>query len=270
MKCQYVRVERFTPGDWACQCFSFTPTRARTGLYEYSLPTIPGWRRRTVSLGEVQRRSLVDQAIMKLREGILAGDLPGGTRLSVADLKVELGVSHIPIREALRRLEAEGLVEMVPNRGAVVSPLDPGELADIVRLRILIEGDRALAAAKLYTEANIDELTQLAAAMTDDGDDYRRISTAHDAFHRALVSPALSAWDRRVLDMLWQASGRYLRFMYATFSDQGHAALFAHQHHALVDAARARDGRTLKRLLREQLLGGLATVLHAVEAAKKE
>ena len=79
--------------------------------------------------------SAVDRVTAEIRRGVLNGTLAAGSSFSIADLSAQLGVSHIPVRESLRRLEAQGLVELRPGRSAMVNPLDRDELRAIYRLR---------------------------------------------------------------------------------------------------------------------------------------
>src|SRR6202165_4723685 len=99
------------------------------GVYNFmawSLPRPP----------EPRSESLVDA----LRDGILTGRYAPGTRLVQEDLAVAFGISRIPLREALRRLEGEGLVVISPNRGAIVRPLSPKDVVDLYDLRLALEG----------------------------------------------------------------------------------------------------------------------------------
>src|SRR3954471_7955836 len=89
--------------------------------------------------GPLQIQSVVDQVYAAVRARILSGDLPRGTRLRQASLADELGVSRTPLREALRRLSTEGLVEFSPNRGATVSELDFGDIRHAWAARVALE-----------------------------------------------------------------------------------------------------------------------------------
>lgn len=93
-------------------------------------------------------RRLHDEVIQIVRQWILDGVLPPGTRLRVADLAQRLGVSPMPVREALRRLEASGLVETAPRRGAWVARLDAREIEELYDLRIILEPEAARRAAE--------------------------------------------------------------------------------------------------------------------------
>src|SRR5918911_3294911 len=103
-------------------------------------------------MARLQVASVVDQVYMAIRERISDGTLPRGGRLHQEDLATELGVSRTPVREALRRLAAEGLVEMHTNRGARVADLDRAAMRAAYEARLVIEpGAARLAAERALT-----------------------------------------------------------------------------------------------------------------------
>src|SRR5438874_11719461 len=101
---------------------------------------IPGGTGRQV-VAPIQRQTVAGMTVDALRERILRGDYPEGEPLRQDALADELGVSRIPVREALRQLEAEGLVTFSPHRGAVVSSLSLDEIVELFELRAEIETD---------------------------------------------------------------------------------------------------------------------------------
>ena len=100
-----------------------------------------------------------------LRDRIVHGDLAAGSRLGEAELAGELGVSRTPVREALSRLAAEGLVEIVPNRGARVATWTAAELEGVFDLRSTLEPQLTGFAVPNATPADVDELEELAVRM---------------------------------------------------------------------------------------------------------
>ena len=137
-----------------------------------------------------------------LRELILRGDLAAGARLGEVELADRLGVSRTPVREALARLAAEGLVELVPNRGARVSRWTVDELRAVFDLRVQLEPALTELAASRATPEDVTALHQLARAMLAAGSpgphqDLDAIVTLNRQFHARLVSiadqPAMAA-----------------------------------------------------------------------------
>ncbi len=110
------------------------------------------------------------RSVHALRELILRGEFGPGARLGEVELAERLGVSRTPVREALGRLAAEGLVELVPNRGARVASWSARELAGVFDLRAVLEPRLTGFAARHAAAADLDELDHLAAAMHDAGE----------------------------------------------------------------------------------------------------
>lgn len=135
------------------------------------------------------------RALGTLRELILNGDLAPGSRLGESELGARLGVSRTPVREALTRLAAEGLVELVPNRGARVSTWTRAELDSVFDLRTVLEPELAALATVLADARDIAELDALARRMVEVGSpgprqDLDTLVTLNRAFHAKIVALA--------------------------------------------------------------------------------
>lgn len=142
------------------------------------------------------------RTVSTVRELILRGELPAGARLGEAELATRLGVSRTPVREALGRLAAEGLVEIVPNRGARVARFTVAELEDVFDVRATLEPRLTALAVARAEAADVAELDELARAMLAVGAPGRRqdldaIAALNRAFHDRLVAlaaqPAMAA-----------------------------------------------------------------------------
>ena len=168
--------------------------------------------RESLGLRPVAQRSVVDLVIDEVRSwSILDGSLRPGEPVSIAELSARLEVSHIPVREALRRLESEGLVELRPSRSAVVAPRSRQDLSDVFSLRELLEADVMARAVKLYTDADLAAIEQAWGRLQiDPADNAESLSARHTAFHNLLLRPAANEWDWRLLDITWQAGERYM------------------------------------------------------------
>jgi DNA-binding GntR family transcriptional regulator len=116
---------------------------------------------------EIERRALVDKLASDLQQRVLSGEIPSGARLRQSALAAEFGVSRTPIREALRKLQAGGFVELQPNRGALVRGLSAREIRDAYEVRAELE---ALAAELAATRIRHDQLDRLRDAQRQFGD----------------------------------------------------------------------------------------------------
>src|SRR5256714_5267481 len=133
-------------------------------------------------------QSVVDHVYSALRERILSGDLPRGTKLRQASLAEQLGVSRTPLREALRRLATEGLVEFLPNRGATGSKLDFGDMRDAWSARVALEPGAARLAAERCDDGAISAMRDAVAEQRRVGDDRDASFAANRRFHLALAA----------------------------------------------------------------------------------
>jgi DNA-binding GntR family transcriptional regulator len=168
------------------------------------------------------------------------------------------------VREALRQLEAQGLITLSPSRSAIVTPLDPDDLRAIYRLRTTVEPELAALSAPGRTDAQIDELDALVRETFGDvlGEAFW---APHRAFHAALIEPAASAWDRRMLAPLWDASERYTRLVFDPVeAPESFASHRAHAHDELVDATRSRNPEQVRAAVREHLENNLTTMLEGL------
>jgi DNA-binding GntR family transcriptional regulator len=156
--------------------------------------------------------SAVDLVTAEIRRAVLTGTLAPGSSFSLRDLADQLGVSHIPVREALRRLESQGLIVLRQARSATVAPLSAADLEAIYRLRYVVELPLAGASAGKRDAAAVDELDALLEGSRDL--DPEVAWQAHYDFHAALVEPAATEWDDRILHTLWTAAERYTHLVF--------------------------------------------------------
>src|SRR5438067_4882383 len=195
---------------------------------------------RNVSKVRIEIRSVVDQVYLAMRERILSGELPRGSRLKQEELAAELGVSRTPLREALRRLASEGLVEFQPNRGATVCTHDVADLWHAWAARIALEPGAARLAAQVGDPAGIATLRELIDVQRErahaGGDTY----SANRDFHLALVAASGNPHLVRFAEMLWVA--RIARRIYeAQATDPRVVLVWADEHEEIVDALDAGD-----------------------------
>ncbi|MBB6099372.1 DNA-binding GntR family transcriptional regulator [Deinobacterium chartae] len=171
-----------------------------------------------------------------LREDILSGALPPGEPLRQESLSQRYGVSRLPVRQALQRLEVEGLAHAEGRRGMVVARLDPLEAEDIALMRARLEPLALELAYPRLSKADLGRAEDLADAMQAEQDS-ARYGSLNWEFHRALYLPGGRPRLLATLEGLHRQADRYLRFQYHVLhhTDQSHL-----EHLELIRALRAR------------------------------
>lgn len=218
---------------------------------------------RTSALRSVVDRNLsaVDLVTAEIRRAVLTGVLPPGEQFSIRELARQLGVSHIPIREALRRLEGQGLIVLSQARSAAVAPLSLEDLTAIYRLRLRIEPELARRSVLLARPA---WTRQLAVALDESRHrDPDRAWQGHYDFHEQLVAPAASDWDRRILHTLWTAAERYTLLVFDPIVvDDAERRRRHERHRRLFERAEAADASGLESELTAHLETNEQEIVH--------
>jgi DNA-binding GntR family transcriptional regulator len=212
-----------------------------------------------------QNRSAVDLVTAEIRRAVLTGALPPGEQFSIRELARQLGVSHIPIREALRRLEGQGLIILTQARSAAVAPLSAEDLTAIYRLRLRIEPELAGRSAALATPAWVRDLgNALEESRQSDPD---RAWQGHYHFHELLVEPAASSWDIRLLHTLWSAAERYTLVVFdpIVVDDEERDRRYA-RHRRLFERAEAGDQAGLETELTDHFRINEQEIVHRLGA----
>ncbi|HEX6938093.1 MAG TPA: GntR family transcriptional regulator [Longimicrobiales bacterium] len=195
-----------------------------------------------------------------LRERILRGDYPEGAPLRQDALAAELGVSRIPVREALRQLEAEGLVTISPHHGATVSTLSIDEVRELFELRALIESDLLRRAIPHLTPADLeraDEILGEYEAAFRKGD-VAAWGALNWQFHSTLLSAAGRPLTMGVVESLQNQSDRYIRLQLSLTSGQTRAN---EEHRAIAEAVREREVDRACALLAAHITGAGRSLL---------
>jgi DNA-binding GntR family transcriptional regulator len=196
-----------------------------------------------------------EQAYAVLHRGIIEGQFSPGERLTESEVADRAGVSRTPVREAMRKLEVEGLLRFVPNQGAFVAAWSEDEVDEIFELRALLEGHAARLCASRARDEDIQELRQLAEAQlaaSRDNNEGRleRIAELNGRFHRRLISAAGSGRLGLMLAGLAEAP-----MVLQTFRDYSRDELVrsAAHHLEIVDAISARDAAWADSVMRSHV-----------------
>lgn len=202
----------------------------------------------------LSRKTLGTATLEAMREAILNGTYAEGEQLRQDAIATELGVSRIPVREALRQLESEGLVTFTPHHGAVVSTFSVAEIRELFELRALLETDLIRRATPRMES---DDLQQAAGIL----DAYEEALARGDVgawgdlnwrLHSTLFAAAGRPLTMRTVERLSHHADRYLRMQLALTHGESRANA---EHRAIVAACRKRDAREAARLMRAHILG---------------
>ncbi|MCD4524401.1 GntR family transcriptional regulator [Nocardioides sp. cx-173] len=198
--------------------------------------------RSTSTVRPIEHLSLVDRVTDELRRAILVGDILPGSAVSIVELCEQFDVSHIPVREALRRLESEGIVSLRPGRSALVASLSVQDLTDIYRLRRIIEGDLVERAVAQMTDERIAEAEDALEDYVAIEREPAALTAAHHHFHAVLLEDVMGATDLRVLELLWHTADRYLHLLMGELDVAPEAREHRiSEHRTILEHARARD-----------------------------
>ncbi len=165
-----------------------------------------------------------------LAERIIAGEIEPGTRLRQDHIAEEFGASHVPVREAFRRLEAQGLAISEPRRGVRVAAFDLSEVKEVAEMRAALEGLALRHAAPHLTAAVLDQAEEATKA-GDKSRDVRSWEDANRTFHRLILTPCGMPRLLTTIDDLHAASARFLfaawRSDWEVRTDHDHRAILA-------------------------------------------
>jgi DNA-binding GntR family transcriptional regulator len=225
-----------------------------------TLPT--GTLARMAIAGASTRRDNVEEVYRRVRELILEGEIPPGTGMSQVAMADDLGVSRTPLREALRMLQSEGLVDAQANRRVTVKPISATDLEELVVMRVALETEAVrLSVARLAPEdiaaleGRLAEMAHFAGAK-----DYARWQQPHTAFHRGLTAPA----GARVNAMLGQLSDHAERYRRVHIARSPKAWQTA-GHREILDAAKKGDREGCARLMAAHLSSNAFDVIELLE-----
>jgi DNA-binding GntR family transcriptional regulator len=192
-------------------------------------------------------QTMTSQLIERFRDRILSGAYAPGSALRQDTLAAEFGISKIPVREALVQLQSEGLVDIFPNRGFQVRPLERAELDEVFRLRLQIEPTAVARGAKLATAEDhaaarhaLDQLNEATAA-----GEFGASGQLNRAFHLLLIVPRLQPVAADILSRLHMLAQRYVQ---AHLRPEGRTKRASREHAALFkawSAGKSQNARTL-------------------------
>jgi DNA-binding GntR family transcriptional regulator len=194
-------------------------------------------------------RTTTDAVAADIRQAILDGVLKGGQQLGQDELAAHLGVSRIPVREALRQLEAQGFVTFFPNRGAVVSALSAEEILEISEARILLESHSLMLAIPNMTVEDFREMEDIVSNTVSSltSESQRDLNCE---FHMVLYRPACRPYLLGLIKNLHDKSTQYRHLYYSRLQQ---AKQSTKEHSNLLEACRNRDPELAVDILRKHI-----------------
>ncbi len=208
--------------------------------------------------------SLSTRVFEELEEGILSGQIPSGENLIELKLSSEMGVSRTPVREAIRMLEQKGLVQIIPNKGAVVLGISVKDLQDIYTIRMYIEGLASRWAAEKITDEQLQELTEIV-----DLQEFYNIKQANgklndldSRFHGKIYE---FSGSRTLQHMLCDLHHMIQQYRKLSFSSLGRAEKAVQEHREILDAIARHDGDEAERLTIQHIANAKENLLHLIK-----
>jgi DNA-binding GntR family transcriptional regulator len=205
----------------------------------------------------------VDKAYLEIRQGIIRGRYLPGSHLTAEDLAKNSGLSRTPVREAMRRLHAEGLIVVIPYRGAFVTRIEENEIRNIYDLRVVLESYAAEAAAERRTPEQLEKLKALADSMcalvaNDAGSHLEEIADLNNEFHKLIVAASHNSRLSTALTSVMEVP-----LALRTFRRYDNAELkrSAFQHLEIVSALEAGDPAWAKSVMTSHILSAANTLL---------
>ncbi len=214
----------------------------------------------------------VDRAYQAIRKAVLSGEFGSGDRLKENALAETIGVSRTPVREALRRLSAEGLIDFSSSHRAAVPQWTDHNMREMFRLRSMLESYAASLAAVNITDEQIEELKSLEAAMEQAASDrnrvqFKKISVLNNQFHKIILD---ASGNRRLVALM---SGliemAVILRTYHRYSEAELERSFGH-HREIIAAFEAHDGEWASSVMTSHILAARASYLRRDEIAPIE
>lgn len=193
-------------------------------------------------------------AYRRLLDEIRSGALAPGARLRETELADRLGISRTPVREAIRQLEADGLVAHLPRQGATIRSLDHAEVVELYEMRAVLEGTAARLAARAASDIELAELTALNTELADApaGPQAKELNRQ---FHRMMLE---SARNRFLLKSMNALQKTLLILGPTTLADPSRAVSAVAEHAAVISALKARDGAAAEAAMRAHVDAALS------------
>lgn len=195
-----------------------------------------------------------------LRKAIILGKLKPGERLMEIQLAEEMGVSRTPVREAIRKLELEGFVVMVPRRGAYVAGVSVKDIADVFEVRSALEGLAAGLAAERITEEEMEELEKVIHLISGE-EDILTVVKKDNEFHELIYK---ASRNNRLTQIITNLSEQINRFRLTSLSVPGRLKIAVDEHKKIIEAISERNVDLAHKLASEHMENAEQNLINAI------
>lgn len=221
---------------------------------------------RKSTVGPLKRTRLVDEAARSLREAILIGKIPPGTRLRQVQVATDLGISRTPLREALMKLEQEGLIELLPRGGVRVALLNLDEAVELYDIREVLDGLAARLAAGRISERGLRNLERHLKRMEEclTHQDAHSWFVAHVAFHDEIFRVSTNSRLQTLSSVVRLSIQRFHPILLTTPNRLADAY---REHREIFEAIRAHDPEAAERVARAHIAHAKEIVLKVIPRA---
>lgn len=204
-----------------------------------------------------------------LREAIINATLKPGERLMEIQMAEEMGVSRTPVREAIRKLELEGFVVMIPRKGAYVAGISMKDIADVFEIRAAMEGLAAGLAAERITEEEMESLERILVKIGENvqNNDLEQLIEADTQFHEILFK---ASRNERLVQIVSNLREQIQRFRTASLSTPGRMKYALEEHKKIVEAVSERNVELAQALAREHIENAENSMLEVLDENQEQ
>lgn len=198
---------------------------------------------------EIKHQTLREKILEDIRDAIVSGEFKAGCRISEPDLTERYGISRTPIREALRQLESEGYLKVIPRRGAIVSEFSRKEVEEFYAIKGVLEGYAACCACEKLSLKDLDRLQAIndkLAELAQSGD-VRGFFKIHGDFHEVFIR---ASENEKLHELVSNLVTKFQLLRFSSLSLSGRMATSVQEHNKIIDAFRNKNAELAETLVR--------------------
>lgn len=209
-----------------------------------------------------KNRTLREFIAETIRNSILKGDLKPGLKISEPSLATQFGISRTPVREALRQLDSEGFLQIIPRRGARIAPLSEKDIREFYEIKAVLEGYAARLAVTRITDKELDKMASLNSAMekAHHEQDYKRVFKLHNEFHEVFLR---ASGNEQLYHLIRSLVLKFQRFR-ILLAIAGKSEDSVAQHWDIIEAFRERNADKASHLVAENAALGKEVILREI------